>query len=887
MIERYPSFSRARTLLSGAGNGNGRDHQALSRAGEAHVIEGIGRSPLERGTAAQGEARRRAALHAAAEEIARHPAVDVVCRHEQAARSGSLGAWPDHLDHRLLAALSERGIAAPYAHQAEALHAIADGRDVVLATSTASGKSLCFQVPLVQAVLEEPSARALLLFPTKALARDQVESMRQLTTCLPSGSHGVGVGVGVAAYDGDTPPAERRAARARAHAIATNPDMLHRGILPHHDAWGRVLAGLRYLVLDELHTYRGLFGSHVGNVLRRLWRLCRHYGARPQVIACSATIAEPGALAEALCPWTRERGGVAVIDRDASPAGSRTLLVLNPKVVDETTGVRRDYIKVTREVTTILRRAEVSTLAFCRTRRAVELLTRYLRDDEAGERTRGTGDAAGGQAAASTAIRGYRGGYLPERRREVEKALREGRARVVAATNALELGVDIGGMDAVVLAGYPGTRAASWQRMGRAGRRGQPSLSVLVLSSSPLDQFVGASPSFLLDKAVEQARVDPDNPEVLLPHVRCAAQELPIVEGEALPGLSAPDTTLALDYLVAQGGLHHEPGLAMPSAAPGDPGSGRGRYVVLGAEAPAEQVQLRGVLEEDFCVLDPAGEVLARVDFEDGPLYLHPGAIYPIEGQTFEVRSLDWDGRKASVRPVAAAYYTVAVSNLRVRVVDAGDAQAHAPPSWGAGTGYAHVVRTVPGFKKIRFGTHETIGYGPVVLPDLELHTTAAFWGLPPRAVMELSDPAQRAGAALAAAHAMRHVAALRLMCDVGDLRHAVTAGHPAAWGLALDGSQGADALAQLEAGGVPHVVLLDDNPGGAGLAVHAFAMGGAFFDHVIEAVRGCGCEHGCPTCMGPSTEAAEDYGVDRRAVITVLEALRQVAVEAVAGGRP
>lgn len=769
------------------------------------------------------------------------------------------------MDPRLLAALRERGIEAPYAHQAEALAALDQGRDVVLATSTASGKSLCFQVPLVQAVLRDPKARALLVFPTKALARDQVESMRQLTGLLAVAEGGVGV----AAYDGDTPPAERRAARARAHAIATNPDMLHRGILPHHDAWGRVLAGLRYLVLDELHTYRGLLGSHVGNVLRRLWRLCRHYGARPQLVACSATIADPGALAEALCPWTRERGGVVVVDRDASPAGPRTLVMLNPKVVDDVTGVRRDYIKVTREITSVLRRAGVSTLAFCRTRRAVELLTRYLRDDEAGERTRGSGDVQGGVAAASTAIRGYRGGYLPDRRREIEKALRDGQARVVASTNALELGVDIGGMDAVVLAGYPGTRAASWQRIGRAGRRGRPSLAVLVLSSSPLDQFVGARPGFLLDRAVEQARVDPDNPEVLLPHLRCAAHELPIAEGEALPGLSPSDAALALAYLHERGGLYLEPG---------PPGHG-GRYVVLGAETPAEQVQIRGVIEEDFSVLDPAGEVLARVDFEDGPEYLHPGAIYPIEGQTYEVRALDWDGRKASVRPVCAAYYTVAVSKLRVRVVDAGSPDEPEPSSWGAGTGYAHVVRTVPGFKKIRFGTHETIGYGPVALPDLELHTTAAFWGLPPQAVVRLADPAQRAGAALAAAHAMRHVAALLLMCDVGDLRHAVTAGHPGAWGIALDGVQGPDALAQLEAGGVPHLVLLDRNPGGAGLAVHAFAMGAAFFDHVIEAVRGCGCGDGCPTCMGPSTDAAEHYGVDRSAVVGVLEALREVAL--------
>lgn len=851
MLEPNPSFSRARTLLSGASNGNGRDHQALARTGEAHVFAPHERSPLT-------------PLTVAADEIARHPAVDLVHLHESSARSGAFEPWPEGLDPRLLAALTGHGLSKPYAHQRRALDELADGRDVVLATSTASGKSLCFQVPIVQAVLRDRGARALMIFPTKALARDQVESMRQLTGALPRDA-----AVGVAVYDGDTPPAERRAARGRAHAIATNPDMLHRGVLPHHEAWGRVLAGLRYLVLDELHTYRGLFGSHVGNVLRRLWRLCRHYGARPQVIACSATIAGPGALAEALCPWTRERGGFSVIDRDASPAGPRRFLVVNPRVVDEITGVRRDYIKVTRAITSVLRRSGVATLAFCRTRRAVELLTRYLRDDEAREH-RGQGDGVAARAAASTAIRGYRGGYLPDRRREIERALREGQARVVASTNALELGMDIGGMDAVVLAGYPGTRAASWQRVGRAGRRGDPSLAVLVLSSSPLDQFVAASPEFLFDGTVEQARVDPDNPEVLLPHLRCAAQELPVREGEALPGLGVDDTALALHYLADHGGLHREPG---PDG---------GRFVVLGGDAPAEQVQIRGPLEENFSVLDPDGEVLAQVDFEDGPLYLHPGAIYPIEGRPYEVRALDWDGRKATVRPVRASYYTVAVSKLRVRVVDLGQEPSDAPEdspgsSYGAGTGCAHVVRTVPGFKKIRFGTHENIGFGPIALPDLELHTTAAFWGLPPKAAAQLSCPAQRAGAALGAAHAMRHVAALLLMCDAGDLRHAVTAGHPAAWGIALDGTHGPDALAQIEAGGVPHVLLFDRTPGGAGLAVHAYEMGAAFFERVIAVVSGCSCGDGCPTCMGPSTDAAEQYGVDRAAVLTVLRALRDV----------
>lgn len=883
MLERYPSFSRARTLLSGAGNGNGREHQALARTGEANVrSQSRGGGPAATSATSPGLAGLSAGaklspeLSAALAELERSEGIDLVRVEHQPARSGALGQWSKDLDPRVLAALRDRGIERPYEHQQAALHAIEQGRDVVLATSTASGKSLCFQVPIVDAVLRDPDARALMVFPTKALARDQVESMRSLTASLAAADGGspARAGVGVAVYDGDTPPAERRAARARAHAIATNPDMLHRGVLPHHGAWGKVLAGLRYIVLDELHTYRGLFGSHVGNVLRRLWRLCRHYGSSPQVIACSATIAGPGELARALCPWTR---GVEVIDRDASPAGPRTFVVVNPSVVDEITGVRRDYIKVSRQVTSTLRRSGVSTLAFCRTRRAVEMLTRYLRDDEAAEQRgpRDRGDHVRAADNARTAIRGYRGGYLPDRRREIERALREGEARVVASTNALELGVDIGGMDAVVLAGYPGTRAATWQRVGRAGRRGQPSLAVLVLSSSPLDQFVAAQPGFVFDRTVEQARVDPDNPEVLLPHLRCAALEHPLVSGEAYPGLPADDTTMALEYLADLGGLHREPA-----------GSTHGSndataYVVLGGESPAEQVQIRGVMEENFSVLDPAGEVLAQVDFEDGPLYLHPGAIYAIEGRPYEVRELDWEGRKAKVQPVNASYHTVAVSKLRVRVIDDPEIDTHDDPDPGAlpvsgtGTGYAHVLRHVPGFKKIRLRTHENIGYGPVSLPDLELHTTAAFWGLPTRFAEQISDPARRASAALAAAHAMRHVAAMLLMCDTADLRQVVTSGHPGAWGTALDGRRGPDAIAQLEAGGNPHIVLFDRNPGGAGLAMHAHAMGAAFFERVRSVVAGCRCDEGCPTCMGPSTDAAEDYGVERTDVVALLDAMR------------
>ena len=410
MVEDESGFSRAQTLLPRAGNGT----SARVGAGEADVFWGpIGPDP---GVDPLGD------LEAA---LLERREIEVAAVHRVAARSGAYAPWPDRLDPRLLDALRGRDLLRAYRHQADALHAVFDDRDVVVATGTASGKSLCFQLPIVQATLADPRARALLLFPTKALARDQCESLRTLAAALPEGAR-----VGVGPYDGDTPPDERRAARARAHAVATNPDMLHKGMLPFHEQWGRFFAGLRIVVLDELHTYRGLFGSHVANVLRRLWRVCAHYGAHPRVIACSATIANPVALAQALTGRT----GIVGIDEDHSPTGARTFFVLNPRVVDPITGVRRDYLKVTRVVASEIRRAPVQSLVFCRTRKAVELLTRYLQDDERKE-----GGRAGASLAAES-IRGYRGGYLPERRREVERALRTGEARLVATTNALEIG---------------------------------------------------------------------------------------------------------------------------------------------------------------------------------------------------------------------------------------------------------------------------------------------------------------------------------------------------------------------------------------------------------------------------------------------------------------
>ncbi|MEZ4385756.1 MAG: DEAD/DEAH box helicase [Nannocystaceae bacterium] len=787
---------------------------------------------------------------------------EVVAVHRTPPRPGVQEPWPRPLDPRLAASLAARGIDQPYAHQAAALRALDAGGDVVLATATASGKSLTFQIPIVEAVLRDRRSRALMLFPTKALGRDQVRSLRELA----GGLAGIGI------YDGDTPPDERRAARSRAHAVATNPDMMHRGLLPHHERWGAFLANLRYVVIDEIHTYRGVFGSHVANVLRRLWRVCRYHGARPQVIACSATIANPRELAEGLTG----RAGFTLIDEDAAPAGPRTFVVLNPKVVDEVTGVRKGYLKVTRAVTSVFLRSRVSTLAFCRTRKAVELLTRYMREDEVGWSPDSAAPIDGAAwARAERAIRGYRGGYLPERRRDVERALQDGEARFVAATHALELGVDIGGLDAVVLAGYPGTRAATIQRSGRAGRRMAPSLTAMVLSSDPLDQFVGADPGFLFDKPPEHARLDADNPEILIPHLRCAAHELPISAAESIAGIEPADLEPALAYLAERGILRREV----------DPDQGA-LYFSIGDPFPADKVDLRSSVEENFAVVEMApgtaddGRILAEVDFEDGPLYLHPGAIYPIEGATYEVLRLDWDARKAYVREVRSTYYTEAVTQLKVRVVDP---IAVDEPS-GHGVGYAHLVRTVPGFKKLRFGTHENIGFGPIALPDLELHTIAAFWTVPAAVLEHITDPGRRAAAALAAAHAIRHTAALVLMCDANDLGHAVTAsaepGQIGNWASVVASRGKPDAETWMQASAVPSVHLYDNMPGGAGLATQAYALGSELFARVLRIVEGCGCSGGCPTCLGAS--ASEPSPLEdapdrlRRDTVEFLHALRE-----------
>lgn len=796
--------------------------------------------------------------------IDRDPRLELSDLRHEPPRLGRYSPWPEFVPDILKEALVGRGIQRPYGHQARAFEALQRGRDVVLATQTASGKSLCYQLPILTKILQNPDTRAICIFPTKALARDQAQSLRELIAASPGLCGRIGVGV----YDGDATPDERRAALKKAHIILTNPDMLHRSILPQHGRFAAVMSALRFVVLDELHVYRGVFGSHVAQVLRRLWRISGHYGSSPQVIACSATIANAKEHAQALCG----RASVEEIRGQDAPVGARSFVIVNPAVVDPLTGVRGDYLKATRKVAQHLLDMDVQSLVFCRTRKAVELVTRYLREDRCGYLRDGEGvlhgqvsDAA--RQRARDDVRGYRGGYLPNRRRQVEQALREGEAKLVATTNALELGIDVGALDAVVMAGYAGSRAATWQRAGRAGRQQAPSLAVMVCSSAPRDQFIASKPEFLHAGSIESARIDPDNPDILLPHLRCAAAELSLGTRDPYPGIPAADLPEILEPLIEAKLLIRELG----------PGQSE-QYFAIGEQFPAESVDLRGPIEENFSVIDAQGahgrpgEVLAEVDFQDAPMYLHVGAIYPVEGEPHEVRRLDWDARKAFVHPVQSSYFTEAICKLKVRLIET-ETLLSIPQTLECGLAWAHVLREVPGFKKIRFGSHENIGFGPVDLPPLEQHTRAFFVELEGLVALSRVDAKQKSAVALCLAYAMQHVAAMLCMCEPSDLGRAVCAERAGAWAEVL-GRGSASASAQMMASGVPVLYLYDQAPGGIGLVEQVAALRGAFFEQVLDFLRGCPCQQGCPSCLGPDHAALSERGRLRTGLLDAVQEL-------------
>jgi DEAD/DEAH box helicase domain-containing protein len=747
---------------------------------------------------------------------------------------GSYAPLPASLAPGLVRAMRDRGIDRLYAHQARALRAAREGRHLAIATPTASGKSLCFHLPVLQALIDDPDARAMYLYPTKALARDQEAGLRELMTAAD-------LRAGALVYDGDTPADARRAAREGAGIVLTNPDMLHTGILPHHTRWARTMQRLRYVVVDELHTYRGVFGSHVANVLRRLVRVARFHGSNPQIIGATATIGNPREHAGRMFGVAGD--DIELIDESGAPRGQRRFFLFNPPVVNSELGIRASYVKQAVMLAADLVRAEVPTIVFGQSRNSVEVMLRYLRDAVCSVR----GDRTDQGTLDPSRIMAYRGGYLPEQRRDIERRLRSGEILCVVATSALELGIDIGELDAVVCAGYPGSIAATWQRMGRAGRRGEQSIGVLVSSSAPLDQYLAREPSYFLGAPVEEARVDPDNVEILVQHLKCAAFEMPFRCGESFGSLGIEETEQALGFLVRHRVLHQS-----------------GETFHWAADAyPANEVSLRSVGWDNVVIIDVERDrTLGELDWRASHTMLHEQAIYQHDGECWQVERFDHENHKAFVRRVEPDYWTDAMTHVRVSVLEE---SAHGPANlapaslargqsaWSSGWGEVAVVEKVVGYKKIKFYTHENAGYGEVRLPEMQMHTTALWMSVPDRLCAGLPEGRAVAVDALRGIGlALQTVATLALMCDPRDL--GTTLGDTALDESPTDSSPVVPRKARsgVAPGYAPTLFIYEHVPGGTGLAERIWEQRDVLLARTLRLIETCPCASGCPACVGP-----------------------------------
>ncbi|MCX7019103.1 MAG: DEAD/DEAH box helicase [Candidatus Sumerlaeota bacterium] len=790
-------------------------------------------------------------------------------------RAARYAEFPAALDPRLAAALRARGIGRLYTHQAQAVEAALAGRDIVVVTPTASGKTLCFNIPVVQEILAHPDARALYLFPTKALAQDQYAGLYDL-------SREAGGEIKVYTFDGDTPANARRAIRAAGSIVLTNPDMLHTGILPNHTGWIKLFENLRYIVVDEVHHYRGVFGSHVANVLRRLARMCEFYGSHPRFICCSATIANPREIAERLAGRSFD-----VIDDNGAPTGSKYFILYNPPVVNEELGIRRGVVNEARRIAARFLAAGTQTIVFARSRIRVEVLLNYLRKTMVRLRL------------DPNLIAGYRGGYLPNERRAIEQGVKSGAILGVVSTNALELGIDIGQLRAAVIAGYPGSVASTWQQAGRAGRSAETSVVVLIGSSSPLDQFFITHPGYFFGRPPEHAIVNPDNVAILANHIKCAAFELPFSDGEDFGGISPLPV---LRYLADERVLHH---------------SG-GRWHWSAPSYPAEHISLRSASTENFVVINTAenNSVMAEVDYGSAACLIHTGAIYMHGGETFFIQQLNWEKRAAYARPQAADYYTDALSKTDIRVIQvdltdgdwaggqtdsesddrddqeapdaaddlpprgpdevrkqiedegsrrqefAGDAQTSAPdselnlripaPFQSRNFGEVAMVTVIAKYKKIRFETHENIGFGEVSCPPLEMQTEAWWLTLAPETKEWMESAGLDLGAGLSGLAALlKNVAPIYVLCDPRDVM--------------------AVAMVRAPHDERPAIYLCDRYPGGTGLARKVFDTDRAILRAARDILAACACASGCPSCVGPETGLGSRAKLSARVLLDAL----------------
>lgn len=733
-------------------------------------------------------------------------------------RKARYGRLRRPLPRPLAQALRTSGVHRLYSHQAAAINAVREGHHVILTTATASGKTLAYNVPVLEAILQDPQARALYLFPTKALAQDQLRALRELTASLGE--------VPMGTYDGDTPQGARAALRRRARILLTNPDMLSLGILPNHSLWSRFLANLKFVVLDEAHVYRGIFGSQVACVLRRLWRLCCFYGAVPQFILCSATIANPGELARQLTGQP-----VQVVDDDGAPQGHGLFALWNPPYLDKAHTVLRSPNSEATFLLVALVRAGLRCIVFTRTRRVAELILRYARQ------------ALEPYAPALVRrIKAYRAGYRPEHRREIEQELFRGELLGVTATSALELGIDVGDLDAAVLVGYPGSIASLWQRVGRAGRRQEGGLAILIGTDNPLDQYFMRHPQELFSRPHEQALIRPDNRYVLRQHLPCAAYELPLTtdsgprqtDDEALFGPGFVEAVLSLEE---EGLLEYRDG----------------RWYYRGLDYPAEHVNLRSAGGRRFALLNEADgyRTLEEIEASSAPYRAHPGAIYLHQGETYLVTRLDLDQGLAILRPVEVDYYTQPREVNDVHVVRSFQHVEHGAAA--AFLGEVRVVEQVVGYKRVQQYTEMVLSQEWLDLPPQSYTTMALWFDMPPEWAARLAAQGRDFHGAL---HALEHASIAMLpllaLCDRADIGGLSTPRHP-------DTDR-------------PQVFIYDAFPGGVGIAERGFEELLTLWRAALELVRTCPCEEGCPSCVQSPKCGNNNEPLDKEGAVLLLE---------------
>ncbi|WP_144679445.1 DEAD/DEAH box helicase [Bacillus sp. FSL W7-1034] len=707
--------------------------------------------------------------------------------HEIEAKPALTSSIPERVNDRLKVALEKRGVSELYIHQKEAFERVMDGENVVTVTPTASGKTLCYNLPVLQSIAEDQTSRSLYLFPTKALAQDQKSELNEII-------HEMDVPIHSETYDGDTSSAIRQRVRQAGHIVITNPDMLHSAILPHHTKWVSLFENLKYIVIDELHTYRGVFGSHVANVIRRLKRICAFYGSDPTFICTSATIANPKELAEQLTG-----SKVHLIERNGAPSGKKNFVFYNPPVVNKPLNIRQSAATVVNQLAKTFLKEKIQTIVFARSRVRVEVILSHIQElvkKEIGPKS----------------IRGYRGGYLPKERRMIEKGLREGDILGVVSTNALELGVDIGQLKVCIMTGYPGSVASTWQQAGRAGRRHEEALIIMVASSSPLDQYIVRHPEYFFNRPPESARINPENLIILVDHLKCASYELPFREDEQFGGMEVEEI---LQYLHEEGVLHF---------------SGN-RYYWSDQSFPAHGISLRSASQENVVIVDQSDvanvRIIGEMDRFSAMTLLHDEAIYLHEGVQYQVEKLDYEHLKAYVKQVDVEYYTDANLAVQLKVLEIDQTTEKEAVSVHYGDVTVNAMPTI--FKKIRLSTGENIGSGPIHLPEEEIHTSAAWFEL--HEAERTFEEKTLEQLLLGIANVLQHIVPAFVMCDRSDIH----------------------VISQIKAAhtGKPTVFLYDHYPGGIGLSKEVQAR----FDEIARAatqlIERCSCENGCPSCIG------------------------------------